>query len=83
LLFISPNKSRNEAKRNDGKISKNRKLVDGLTGQGRKQIGDEWQPGAQRSEATGPNRGEIRSLRCAPFPATIIIGELVIDLGLG
>ena len=30
LLFISPNKSRNEAKRNDGKISKNRKLVDGL-----------------------------------------------------
>jgi len=37
-----------------------------------------WQPGAQRSEATGPNRGEIRSLRCAPFPtAIIIIGELV------
>jgi len=31
LLFISPNKSRNEAKRNDGKISKNRKLVDGRT----------------------------------------------------
>ncbi|MCL2306285.1 MAG: hypothetical protein FWC43_13150, partial [Planctomycetaceae bacterium] len=37
-------------------------------------------PGAQRSGATGPNRGEIRSLRCAPFPAAIIIGELVIDL---
>ncbi|MCL2306579.1 MAG: hypothetical protein FWC43_14670, partial [Planctomycetaceae bacterium] len=23
------------------------------------------------TEATGPNRGEIRSLRCAPFPAAI------------
>ncbi|MCL2305513.1 MAG: hypothetical protein FWC43_09235, partial [Planctomycetaceae bacterium] len=39
-----------------------------------------WQPGAQRSEATGPNCGKIRSLRCAPFPATIIFGEFVSDL---
>jgi len=47
------------------------------------EVGDEWPPGAQRSEATGPNRGEIRSLRCAPFPAAIIIGEFVSDLHPG
>ncbi|MCL2305659.1 MAG: hypothetical protein FWC43_09975, partial [Planctomycetaceae bacterium] len=41
------------------------------------------QPGAQRSEATGPNRGEIRSLRCAPFPATIIISELLSTCQIG
>ncbi|MCL2305766.1 MAG: hypothetical protein FWC43_10525, partial [Planctomycetaceae bacterium] len=48
LLFISPNKSRNEAKRNDGKISKNRKLVDGLP----RNAG--FQPASRRQDARVP-----------------------------
>ncbi|MCL2305218.1 MAG: hypothetical protein FWC43_07735, partial [Planctomycetaceae bacterium] len=53
LLFISPNKSRNEAKRNDGKISKNRKFVDGL--------GELQSPWERRHLACARQAGSLRT----------------------
>ncbi|MCL2306561.1 MAG: hypothetical protein FWC43_14580, partial [Planctomycetaceae bacterium] len=70
LLFISPNKSRNEAKRNDGKISKNRKLVDRLPPWERRHLAC---PRVRRQDACVPRDFAVLLVFLGRFPVAEVV----------